>query len=76
MEICKGGDMITIGDNIRKMLQTDEGLADFIMEHNICDEIGFCKNTPECSDWMDDGKSIPDEWCRECLIKWLKEEKV
>lgn len=62
------------GDNIRKMLQTDEGLADFMLEHNICDEIGFCKNTPECSDWTDKGKSIPDEWCRQCLIKWLKEE--
>ena len=29
--------MITRGDDIRRMLQTDEGLADYMMEHNICD---------------------------------------
>ena len=64
----------SIGDNIRRMLQTDEGLADFMLEHNICDGIDFCKNTPECRDLADNGGALPDEWCRQCLIKWLKKE--
>lgn len=66
--------MITRGDNIRRMLQTDEGLADYMMEHHISDGIDFCGNDQKCDDRTDNEKSIPDEWCRQCLIKWLKEE--
>lgn len=41
---------MTKGDNIRRMLATDEGIADFFMEHGIDDGIDFChsENKPEC----------------------------
>ena len=64
---------MTNGDKIRAM--TDEELADAIMkDHNIAYAIDFCHSDEKCSDYMDDGNSIPEEWCKRCLIRWLKEE--
>ena len=66
---------MTKGDNIRRMIQTDDGLADFMMEHGIADEISFCGNRLECDERLDTEKEeIPQEWCKQCLIKWLEEE--
>lgn len=66
---------MTRGDNIRQMLQTDEGLADFMREHNIDDGINYCQHGRDCFRLSGAGKEIPDEWCRQCLIEWLREEK-
>lgn len=66
---------MTRGDNIRRMLETDEGLADFFIEHGISDSIVFCTNKPECDEKLDSGETVPDDWCRKCLIEWIKEEK-
>lgn len=69
---------MTKGDNIRRMLATDEGIADFFMEHGIDDGIDFChsENKPECEKLVNiqGGGSVPDEWCRQCLTEWLKKE--
>lgn len=65
---------LTRGDNIRKIIETDDGLADFLIEHGLSVRIDFCKNKPECSDLMDCEKTVPDEMCRQCLINCLKED--
>lgn len=66
---------MTRGDNIRRTIQTDEGLADFMIEHGIDDGIEYCKSKPECDALMEDcNETIPDGWCRQCLIEWMKEE--
>lgn len=66
---------MTKGDNIRQMLQTDESLADFMIELGLDNGVDYCRNKPECDDLLDDGnKTVPDEWCRRCLIEWLQEE--
>ena len=72
-----GGDAMTKGDNIRRMLATDEGIADFLMEHGIENIISFCRCKPECNIWLDTKKEgIPEEWCKQCLVEWLKENHV
>ena len=67
---------MTRGDNIRRMLQTDDGLADFFIEHGINDGIIYCANKPECDEKLDSGETVPDEMCRQCMIEWLEEERV
>nr|WP_288975922.1 hypothetical protein [uncultured Blautia sp.] len=68
---------MTKGDNIRRMLETDEGIADFLMEHGIENIISFCRCKPECNIWLDTEKEgIPEEWCKQCLIEWLEENHV
>lgn len=67
---------MTRGDNIRRLIQTDEGVADFMIEHGIDDGIDYCTDKPECEDLLaDSNKVVPDGWCRQCLIEWLREEK-
>lgn len=58
------------------MLQTDEGLADFMIEHNIDDGLDVCKDRQECNTLLDSCRgTIPAEWCRQCLIDWLRKER-
>ena len=40
----------------------------------LCKVIPFCKSTDECTDIMDSGELIPDELCKQCLVKWLQSE--
>lgn len=66
---------MTRGDSIRHMVRTDEGLADFMIEHGADDGIDYCQNNRECDKLLEDSsKTVPDEWCRRCLIDWLREE--
>lgn len=67
---------MTNGDKIRELVRTDEGLADFLRERNADDGINYCHNRPECQEYLDipGGATIPENLCRDCLIKWLKEE--
>ncbi|MEY8536748.1 hypothetical protein AALH30_25075, partial [Blautia pseudococcoides] len=68
---------MTKGDNIRRMLETDEGIADFLIEHGIDDAVSFCRNRRECDERLDTEKGgISKDWCRQCLIKWLEENHV
>ena len=56
----------TIGDRIRAM--TDEELAVFLNG-----ELGYCKNLPKCGEKLNADEDIPDAWCKECILKWLRE---
>lgn len=60
---------MTREDNIRRMVQTD-GLGRFLIESGI----DYCADKPECDEKLDNGETVPDDWCRKCLIEWLKEE--
>ena len=64
---------ITYGDKIRAM--SDEELAELLYSlQNLEDKVKFCKNKDVCTDILDDGKEIPDNMCKECLVEWLQSE--
>ena len=65
---------MTNGDRIRAM--SDEELVDIMIGQDELDErIHFCQNLPECEAFLatPDG-TIPQHKCRECLLKWLRQE--
>ena len=62
----------TNADRIRAM--SDEELADAILETCLREGMPFCKNKLQCSQILDNGKTIPDEMCKQCLIEWLQSE--
>ncbi len=64
---------MTRGENFRKQVSTDEGLAKFI-EENL--EIEFCPEKPKCRELFDTGHAdeIAEEECHQCLVKWLQSE--
>lgn len=65
--------VLSNGDKIRRM--TDEELADKILEFDEVEmHIPFCGNSDKCNEILDAGETIPDGMCRECMLKWLKEE--
>ena len=74
-ETCAGGTTLddnalipmTNGDRIRA--KTDEELIPF-----IDGKIDFCKRSMECSLMLEADKEIPEEWCRQCAIDWLRTE--
>ena len=56
---------------------SDEELAESMMihvNHELSDFIPFCKSHEQCSEMLDNNKSIPDEMCKRCLIEWLQKE--
>ena len=57
---------MTIADHIRYM--SDEELAAFWSEHYD----DFCASKPECGELINEGKEIPDEWCKACTLAWLR----
>ena len=64
---------MTNGDRIRAM--SDEQLADFL--NNITEDeglVGYCQNKKICEDKLDRDDVIPYEWCRQCLVDWVKKE--
>lgn len=63
----------THGDLIREQIRTDEGLADFIIKHGI-EDIFYCREDKECMELAEDlSKPLPEEKCRQCLIRYLGE---
>lgn len=65
----------TNADRIRAM--QDEDLADAIyaiLETCSKDVVPFCKNKLQCTQTLENGKTIPDEMCKQCLIEWLQSE--
>lgn len=70
---CDKYEGITNADRIRNM--TDEELAEHIITtpaYETC--IKFCKNREECYAIMEMDNDIPEEWCKQCLLEWLKKE--
>lgn len=50
-------------------------MADVLIKTGICDHIDSCPSTDECYDFLDShDQGVPQEMCRECMIKWLTEE--
>lgn len=37
------------------------------------DDLGYCKNLPECSDLLDTEEGIPEEKCISCILNWLRQ---
>lgn len=64
----------TQADKIRSM--SDEELADYIIfiGNGYNEKIPYCKSTPQCTEILDSGRIVPNEMCRECLVKWLQSE--
>lgn len=59
---------MTNADCIRSM--SDEELAKLLYN---CDDLGYCKNLPECSDLLDTEEGIPEEKCIGCILHWLRQ---
>ncbi len=55
-------------DRIRSM--TDEELAANLLR--MLDGDVYCTNRPECGAMLDTDDGIPDEWCAQCLLNWLR----
>lgn len=63
----------TNADRIRSM--SYEELAElFYSFQNLEDKVQFCKNKTEREEILDDGKEIPDNMCKKCLVEWLQKE--
>ena len=56
-------------DRIRSM--TDEELAAVISQKEGI--VQFCGNKVECLEMLCADAEIPDEWCMECAMEWLKQ---
>lgn len=56
-------------ERIRSM--SVEELADKILASDICSNIDFCQEFPNCQNLMEKGEEILDEMCKKCLIQWL-----
>ena len=74
---CMGKRNITVpmtrADRFRSM--TDEELVNAIqciMNAVIQDQSFFCQEKVECMNMMDSPNEIPDEWCKRCLLEWLR----
>jgi hypothetical protein len=58
----------TNADRIRSM--SDEELAAAL--HQMLDGDVYCTNKPECGEMLNTEDGIPDEWCAQCLLNWLR----
>lgn len=64
----------TNADRIRSMISTDEGLAEALLQDHYGGMfIPFCKNKPECMDLLEEGRIIPQEECKKCMLAWTRE---
>lgn len=62
------GPIETKADRIRSM--ADEELATAL--YSMLDGDMYCTNKPECGKMLETDDGIPDEWCTQCLLKWLR----
>ena len=58
----------TNGDRIRAM--SDEELAECLY-HGF--DINYCTIGPQCEERLETGRGVPAEWCKGCIMKWLKQ---
>lgn len=62
---------MTNADRIRIM--TDEELAvEMVQNSHLDDRINYCQDKPECEAYLEADRDIPDEWCKNCLLEWLR----
>ena len=66
---CVDGKIKTNADRIRSM--TDEELAKAL--YQMLDGDVYCTNKPECGKMLNTDDGIPDEWCAQCLLNWLRQ---
>ena len=60
--------ILTNADRIRSM--SDADLAAFLQ--SILDGDTYCTNKPKCGEMLNTEDGIPDEWCAQCLLAWLR----
>lgn len=58
----------TNADRIRSM--TNEELATAL--YQMIDGDMYCTNKPECGNMLETDDGIPAEWCKACLLAWLR----
>ena len=63
---------MTNGDKIRSM--TDEELAEKLLTHGVAEQINFCQGKGECEWKLEMNEEIPEEWCTQCMLEWMKGE--
>ena len=62
---------MTIADKIRAM--ADEELAVWIQSLMDDGDTGFhCQQKKECQDLLEQDKLVPEEWCKQCMVAWLR----
>lgn len=62
----------TNADKIRAL--SDDQLANHIIGiYDLDNEIGFCKNLPECDALLETDDGIPASKCAKCLLEWLRQ---
>ena len=66
---CKQQKPLTRAELIRQL--TDEEMADLITRCFDVVDLGYCQNRQECEEMIKTG-TTPTEWCRACLLEWLK----
>lgn len=60
--------IFTNADQIRAM--TDEELAAAL--YRMLDGDVYCTNRPKCGEMLNTEDGIPEEWCAQCLLAWLR----
>lgn len=58
----------TRGQQIRA---SDDALARWLIETGHDDNLGFCKDLPECMEAYECGETPDEEKCLKCLVEWL-----
>jgi hypothetical protein len=60
---------MTNADRIRGM--SDEELAAIIYRHMGAENA--CRNLKKCRQAVDSDGGIPDDWCVQCVLTWLRQ---
>lgn len=65
--------VFTNADKIRSMSDEELTAAIYQLIYAKDPAAWFCKGSKECGELMDNDQLIPDEMCRECLLKKLRQ---
>lgn len=72
---CARRERKTNAQQIRELVQTDEGLAEFIEQLDPdADNMHYCTESTACDECLERGELIPKEMCRQCLMEYLQME--
>lgn len=63
----------TRGDVIRSLNDEDLACALFLLTAGT-EAIRFCNCSPECNALLDTTDDIPDEWCINCMLDYIRGE--
>ena len=70
---CQHIDPMTYAEYIRSMSDEELTAAIYQLIYAKDPAAWFCKGSKECGELMDNDQDIPDEMCRECLLKKLRQ---